>query len=199
MSGSGVDSAVGSETPTETPGRRGRSAVWIASGAGAVLAALLVLFALARPASQVSASSPLIGKPAPPISGRWLMNGQSLAWSTFAGKWVLVNFAASWCVPCRTETPQLLRFQTAHAAAGDATVLEVEYDQADSANLRAFLEAQGANWPAVDDGPALVSYGVGGIPESFLIDPAGTVIAKLIGGITAAEVDSIIRRASNQP
>jgi len=98
-------------------------------------------------------------------------------------------------VPCRTETPQLLKFQTEHAAAGDATVLEVEYDEADRANLRAFLESKGATWPTVDDSPAIVSYGVGGIPESYLIDPAGTVIAKLIGGITAGQLDSIIRQA----
>jgi cytochrome c biogenesis protein CcmG/thiol:disulfide interchange protein DsbE len=162
-----------------------------------VLAALIVLFALAGPASQVTASSPLVGKAAPPISGPSLMDGQAVPWSSFAGKWVLVNFAASWCVPCRAETPQLLQFQTGHAGAGDATVLEVEYDPADRANLRAFLQARGATWPAVDDGPALVSYGVGGIPESYLVDPAGTVIAKLIGGITAAQVDSLINQASN--
>ena len=180
-----------------TPARRRRSAVWVATAVGAMLAALIVLFALAGPASQVTASSPLVGKPAPPISGPSLMDRRPVSWSSFAGEWVLVNFAASWCVPCRTETPQLLQFQTGHAAAGDATVLEVEYDPADKANLRAFLQAHHATWPAVDDGPALVSYGVAGIPESYLVDPAGTVIAKLIGGITAAEVDSLIRRASN--
>lgn len=180
-----------------TPRRRRRSAVWVAVAAGAVLAALIVVFALAGPANQVTASSPLVGKPAPPISGLSIMDQRAVSWSSFAGKWVLVNFAASWCVPCRAETPQLLSFQTGHAAAGDATVLEVEYDPADRANLRAFLRAQHATWPAVDDSPALVSYGVGGIPESYLIDPAGTVIAKLIGGITAAEVDSLINKASN--
>ncbi len=194
MSGPGVADPVGSAD--ETAARRRHSTAWIATGVAAVLAALIVLFALAGPASQVTASSPLVGKPAPTISGPSLMNGQAVSWSSFAGRWVLVNFAASWCVPCRSETPQLLRFQTAHAGAGDATVLEVEYDPADRANLRAFLRAQGATWPAVDDSTALVSYGVGGIPESYLVDPAGTVIAKLIGGITAAEVDSLINKAS---
>ena len=191
--------AVGADTPgsaAASPGRRRRSAVLIAI-AGAVLAALIVLFALAGPASRVTAYSPLVGKSAPPISGPSLLDGRAVPWSSFAGKWVLVNFAASWCVPCRAETPQLLQFQTVHASAADATVLEVEYDQADRANLRSFLQAQHATWPAVDDGPALVSYGVGGIPESYLVDPAGTVIAKLIGGITAAEIDSLIYRGSN--
>lgn len=181
-----------SSASPDRPTRR-RTALWAATAA-IVLGALVLVFAAAKPADRGSASSPLIGKPAPPIAGPSLFDGPPSSLSSYTGRWVLVNFAASWCVPCRSETPQLSRFVYEHSAAGDATVMEVEYDPPDKGNLRAFLLAQHATWPAVDDSPAVVAYGVGGIPESFLVDPAGTVVAKFIGGISATEIDTTISR-----
>ena len=174
--------------------RRRRAVWWPVGAVTVVIAGLVFVFATSKP-NRGSASSPLIGKPAPAVSGPSLFDGAPVSMSSFAGRWVLVNFAASWCVPCRTETPQLANFAAEHAKNGDAIVVEVEYDEADKASLRSFLLANRATWPAIDDGPAVVAYGVGGIPESFLIDPAGTVIAKFIGGVTATEVDAVISRA----
>jgi cytochrome c biogenesis protein CcmG/thiol:disulfide interchange protein DsbE len=113
-----------------------------------------------------------------------------------AGKWVLVNFAASWCVPCRQEMPQLLSFAGAHARAGDATIVTVAYDEGDLRSLSAWLRSVHAGWPAVDDGQAVVDYGVSGIPESYLVDPAGTVVAKYVGGVVAAQLDAFIAKSS---
>jgi hypothetical protein len=58
--------------------------------------------------------------------------------------------------------------------------------------LESLLVSDRAKWPAVDDGGAVVSYGVGALPESFLVDPQGTIIAKFDGQVTAAGLDSII-------
>ncbi|HXS25874.1 MAG TPA: TlpA disulfide reductase family protein [Gemmatimonadales bacterium] len=170
--------------------------LWVTVGVAVVMAVLVAVLASSSPASQVTAQSPLVGRAAPSIAGKAIDgSGTSVTLSGLSGKWVLVNFAASWCVPCRQEMPQLLDFQRQHAS-GDATILTVAYDQQDVANLASLLKAQGATWPAVDDGSAVVDYGVGGLPESYLVDPAGTVIAKYVGGVNAAQLDAVIRNST---
>lgn len=169
--------------------------LWVSAGVGVVIAVLVAVLASSSPASQVTAQSPLVGRPAPAISGRAVGGTGRVTLASFSGKWVLVNFAASWCVPCRQEMPQLLAFERQHAG-GDATVLTVAYDEQDVPGLASMLKGQGATWPAVDDGSAVVDYGVGGLPESYLVDPAGTVIAKYVGGVNAAQLDSVIRRSN---
>lgn len=154
-----------------------------------VIGALIALLAAAKPANLQNASSPLLGRSAPPISGPGIGSSSSHALSEFTGRWVLVNFFASWCVPCRQEEPQLEAFQTEHAAGGDATILAVEFDQNDLPSAPAFLRSYHATFPAVDDPAAVVSYGVTGIPETYLVDPAGTIVAKYFGAITAAAMD----------
>ena len=184
--------------PDAPEGRRSgtrRTVLWATAAAGVVVAVLVAVLASSSPASQVTAQSPLVGKSAPAITGSSIEGPGRVSLSGLDGKWVLVNFAASWCVPCREEMPQLLAFQRDHAG-GDATVLTVVYDETDRQNLAGYLKAQGATWPVVDDGAAVVDYGVGGLPESYLVDPAGTVIAKYVGGVNAAQLDSVIRTAA---
>ena len=183
------------------PRRRKRLVLWIALSTAAAVAALVAVLASSGPAGQASAGSPLIGRKAPPIEGKSVgqsaSGGKSVQLSSYAGKWVLVNFAASWCVPCRQEMPQLVSFAGAHARSGDATVLMVEYDEGDLGGLTSWLRAAHADWPAVDDGQAVVDYGVSGIPESYLVDPEGTVVAKYLGGVVAAQLNAFITRSSS--
>lgn len=176
-------------------GRRRRSVLWVSAGAGVIIAVLVAVLASSSPASQVTAQSPLVGKPAPAINGKSIVGPGQVTLAGLSGKWVLVNFAASWCVPCREEMPELVAFQRDHAGE-DATVLTVVYDETDRQNLAGYLRSQGATWPAVDDGAAVVDYGVGGLPESYLVDPAGTVIAKYVGGVNAAQLNAVIRSAT---
>ena len=92
--------------------------------------------------------------------------------------------------------PQLLSFAAGHARSGDATILTVEYDEGDLSGLASWLRSAHADWPAVDDGQAVVDYGVSGIPESYLVDPAGTVVAKYVGGVVASQLNGFIAKAS---
>ena len=182
---------------TGTPRRRrSRAVLYVSLVVAALLAVLITLLASSKPVADSVASSPLLGKPAPQVSGRALDGKGSFSLSSFRGRWVLLNFSASWCIPCRNETPQLLTFQSEHAVSGDATVFAVEFDPSDSANLAAFLASNHAPWPAINDPSAEVAYGVTGIPESYLIDPAGTVVAKFFGGVTSAQVDKAISQAA---
>lgn len=163
---------------------------WIAGSIGVVIVALVAALAVSRPASETLAASPLLGKVAPQVNGAGV-GGGSWHLSQFRGKWVLLNFLASWCVPCRQEMPDLGRFEAEHARSGDATVVGVRYDPADG-NLARFLVEHRASWPVIDDPSAVVVYGVGGIPESYVIDPHGVVRAKIVGQVDAARVDKVI-------
>jgi cytochrome c biogenesis protein CcmG/thiol:disulfide interchange protein DsbE len=160
------------------------------------VAVLLAVLATSGPASQVNANSPLVGKPAPAIGGPNLLGGPAVNLGSYSGKWVLVNFAASWCVPCRQEMPQLSAFESQHTASENAAILMVAYDPADRSNLVSFLRSKRATWPAVDDGQAVVAYGVGGLPESYLVDPQGTVVAKYDGEVVASQLDAAIAKLS---
>ena len=176
------------------PAKRRRTVLWATVATALVVAALFAVIVSAKPSSEVLGSSPLLGKPAPALSGPGLSGGH-YSLTQFHGKWVLVNFMATWCVPCQQEMPQLLLFSRQHAQAGSATVLTVAYDPANVAELSRFLNERGARWPAVDDPNASVSYAVQGLPSSFLVAPGGTVVAYIEGGVRANELDTWIKQA----
>jgi len=182
---------VSDSVPVGPPRRKSRVVLWSAVAVAALLAALIAVLATSSSSNQ-NASSPLIGKPAPAISGKVLGRDGQVSLAQFGGRWVLVNFAASWCIPCRDETPQLQRFQTQ----GDAVVLQVAYDPSDLSSLASYLKSVRASWPAVEDSQAVADYGVGDIPESYLVDPQGTVVAKYFGEIKAAQLSSVISKLS---
>lgn len=171
--------------------RRRRGPIILIAGI-VVTGGLITIMAMAVSANPQQAS-PLIGKPAPPISGPGINAGPQQL-SSQAGKWVLINFFASWCIPCRQEMPELNRFAVEHATKRDAAVLGVEYDERDLGAAPGFLRQFHAAFAAIDDPSAEVEYGVSGIPETYLIDPEGTVVAKYFGAITAASIDREIAK-----
>lgn len=179
------------------PRRRRRTVLWSVGGVGVVVAALIVLFSYSQPSADVLGQSPLLGKPAPPISGPGL-NGGHYSLSQFRGKWVLVNFMATWCPPCRAEFPELMVWQHQHALEGDAVLLTVADDPSDVPHLRTYLKAHGATWPAVDDPAATISYGLAGLPSSFLVAPDGTVYAYILGQVSAASVNGWLQKGAAQ-
>jgi len=180
--------------------RRRRVGLWLCVALALAVAVLIAVLASSKPASEVLTDSPLLGKQAPPISGRAILNGPTggrpVQLSADRGKWVLVNFAASWCVPCQEEMPQLLLFAKQHRAAGNATILTVADDESDVGNLRRFLEERSVTWPAVDDSSAPVRWGIGQLPQSFLVDPQGLVVAVVEGQANAADLDALITKLS---
>ncbi len=94
----------------------------------------------------------------------------------YRGKWVLVNFWASWCAPCKAEAPALESFQRSHAAGG-FTVLGINLDDTTGDALD-FVKRYGLSYPQLRDGDGddrRDAYGMTGFPESFLIDPRGHI------------------------
>ena len=95
--------------------------------------------------------------------------------SQYRGRWVLVNFWASWCVPCRDESPALETFYREHRGPR-FTVLGIDTrDLTDDG--RGFVERYGISYPQLRDGSGERSrdFGTTGVPESFLVDPAGNL------------------------
>jgi cytochrome c biogenesis protein CcmG/thiol:disulfide interchange protein DsbE len=94
----------------------------------------------------------------------------------YRGRWVLVNFWASWCAPCKTEAPALETFQRSHTGGG-FTVLGINLDDTTGDALE-FVKRYGLTYPQLREGDGddrRDAYGMTGFPESFLIDPQGKV------------------------
>lgn len=157
-----------------------------------VVALLVAVLATRDPNVERVTQSPLIGKVAPPVSGHTL-DGADFDLSSQRGRWVVVNFFATWCVPCLAEHPELASFDERHAPAGDASVVSVLFDDKPDEARRVF-RARGGSWPVVIDprGAIGVAFGVARVPESFLVAPDGTVVQRLVGGVTAAQLDRIL-------
>ncbi|MGI8810203.1 MAG: redoxin domain-containing protein [Acidimicrobiales bacterium] len=177
--------------------RRTRKVLWIAVAVAVPLALLIIALANGQPAATRAVKSPLVGKPAPDIEGT-TVDGDRATLDGLRGKWVVVNFFATWCVPCRQEHPELIRFSEAHGATGDAAVLGVIYSDNAQA-VKEFRDKEGGAWSMLADpkGRVALDYGVAGVPESFLVSPDGLVVAKLLGGVRASDLDQLIYRAKS--
>jgi len=179
-------------------GRPRRTALWVAIALGVLLAFLIGVLATRDSAADKMVASPLLGKPAPDIVGKTL-GGEQLSLSSLRGRWVVLNFVASWCVPCRQEHPELVDFDTRHRAAGDGQVLGVVFSDKPG-NVRDFLRERGGDWPVLEDpdGQVALEFGVRGPPESFVISPGGLVVAKIVGPTTADGLEQILVSSSGR-
>ncbi len=170
-----------------TGGRRvGRVA---AAVVGLVMVGLLVVLATSEPSTERRTSSPLLGEAVPPLVGE-TSDGGTFDIDDHRGEWVVVNFFASWCVPCVREHPELVRFAAAHE--GDVQVVSVVFDD-DPDAVRAFFAREGGDWPVVvgDTGGIALDFGVRGVPESYVVAPSGVVVAAFYG-VTQAALDQVL-------
>jgi len=174
---------------------RRRTALWAAATVGGLAVVLVAVLATRPNFEAVQARSPLLGKPAPDVVAADV-DGHPVRLAALRGRFVVVNFFASWCVPCQHEHPQLLAFNQRHQSAGDASILGVVFED-DPASVRKFVADRGVDWPMVMDpsGKIALDFGVRGPPESFLIDPNGVVLVKFIGEVKAAQLDALVRQA----
>ena len=179
--------------------RRRRRVGWIAAPIALVVLGLIGVLATRPDAATSVAPSRLVGRVAPKANGVTI-DGSAADLQGLRGSWVVVNFFATWCVPCRQEHPSLVAFDEQHRAVGDAAVFGVVYaDDFDA--VRQFRSDEGGDWPMLSDpdGRIALDYGVSGVPESFLIDPAGVIVAKIVGGVRLAPLNQVLVDAKAKP
>jgi cytochrome c biogenesis protein CcmG, thiol:disulfide interchange protein DsbE len=130
-------------------------------------------------------SSPLLGKPAPEIDLEGL-EGERVRLSDYRGRPVIVNFWATWCIPCREEFPLLAKARAEHEEAGLEILGVVHDDTADGA--RAFVTDLRAEWPMPFDADDVAwnDYGGVGVPMTYFVDPEGVIRAVSFGPLTEA-------------
>lgn len=111
----------------------------------------------------------------------------------YRGHWVLVNVWASWCTPCRDESPALERFYRAHR---DQRLEILGIDTNDlSDDALSFVRKYGISYPQLRDGSGDFSQqelGTTGVPESFLVGPDGKLVLHRAGPVTADYLDSSV-------
>jgi cytochrome c biogenesis protein CcmG/thiol:disulfide interchange protein DsbE len=177
-------------TPDQSP-KRSRAVLFAAGGMGLLMVLLVALLVTRNPAEERQSSSPLIGELAPPLTGEPLL-GEAVDVGT-NDRWLLVNFFATWCVPCVQEHPQLRQFEQDMAESGKGRVVSVVYgDKAEA--VETFFAENGGDWSVLDadDGRTALEWGVSKVPESFLVAPSGVVVARFQGGVVAADIEEFI-------
>ena len=137
------------------------------------------------------------GKPitAPPFTRPRIDTNGTLSLASLRGKVVVMNFWASWCIPCKGEARIL---EAGWQAWSGKDVVFVGVNEQDLRGpARAFIKRYGITYPVItDDGPMIGHYGVTGFPETFFVDKRGRVVPPHITGVvTKTSLNQAIRRA----
>jgi cytochrome c biogenesis protein CcmG, thiol:disulfide interchange protein DsbE len=145
---------------------------------------------LLTPAQNQSeaASSPLVGHPAPDFTlavlGPHASSAPAIHLASLKGKPIMLNFWASWCIPCQQEAPLLQ--QTWQSVQRQGVIfLGIDFQDARSDGLN-FLHTYGVTYLNVadDTGATAINYGLTGVPETFFLDRHGVIVSKVTGELT---------------
>jgi thiol-disulfide isomerase/thioredoxin len=146
-------------------------------------------------AAGVSLSAAAAGSPtSAPLFAATLydLDNKSVAFATYQGRPLVVNFWARWCAPCRVEIPRLAEFQARHRVSG-IEVIGVNIES-DAPPVRDFAKAYEINYTVLltrDKGIALLQAlgdGPAGLPYTIVVNREGTVVASKLGAMSAAEL-----------
>jgi len=150
---------------------------------GFALLAIVLAVGIERSEDKGTIASPLIGKPAPDFSLPVLTDSaRTTGPRDWRGRWYLLNVWGTWCPGCRDEHQMLLDVRRS----GRVPILGLNWKD-DDAQAIAWLAQLGNPYElvAVDrEGRAAIDWGVYGAPETFLVDPNGTVVHKHVGPLT---------------
>ena len=159
---------------------------WLRLSIVAAIGALVVVLVLAFRTDPHDIRSGTVGKPAAAFTLAKLDGSGDVALQPGDGKIVVVNFFASWCLPCKQENPGLVRMYERYRSSDVAFVGVLYQDDADR-GLH-YVRDNGVVWPTVNDdrGRVAFAYGVRGIPETFFIGRDGVIAGRHYGPIDEA-------------
>jgi peroxiredoxin len=153
---------------------------------------VLIIVIIVRHPSVTHQQIAVQQQPAPDFSLKDL-SGQPLTLSSHRGKVVLLDFWATWCVPCKDEIPHFIDFQNRYGSQG-FQVIGLSMDD-DEQLVRAFRDKLKMNYPVAMSSVQLAEQygGVLGLPITFIIDRQGRIISKHIGATDASAFEIEIR------
>jgi Thiol-disulfide isomerase and thioredoxins len=137
------------------------------------------------------------GTPAPDFTLETL-DGKSVSLSSLRGKAVVVNFWATWCGPCKIETPWLVELQNQYGAQG-LQIVGVAMDDSGKDEIARFAKDMGVNYPVLLGKEAVGDAygGVPALPESFFISRDGKIVDKIMGLQGRSEIEDAVKKALN--
>lgn len=121
------------------------------------------------------------------------LDGKPYDLATQRGKWVIVNYWATWCVPCIKEMPDISRFVSAHQDKVGA--IGLAYEDGDKADIQAFLAKHPVSYPIAQvtlDKPLKDFDEPRGLPTTWLIGPDGKVAKRFVGPVTEVSLGQAI-------
>jgi thiol-disulfide isomerase/thioredoxin len=124
------------------------------------------------------------------------VQGKSHRLSDYRGKWVLVNFWATWCPPCLREIPELTRLHNAHQKK-DLVVIGIAMDSGSSKTVIDFARAHGISYPVVM-GNRKITAQIGAVdvlPVSYLYNPKGEQVSYQAGEVTRTSVEAYLENS----
>ena len=121
------------------------------------------------------------------------LDGGSFDLSKQSGKWVIVNYWATWCSPCLKELPDISAYVTAHK--DTVAAIGLDFEDSDKADVEKFLKTHPLSYPVAQvdvDNPPKDFDPPKGLPNTYIIAPDGHVAKAFTGPITAKDLDAVI-------
>ena len=199
QAGPGGELSNNSNVPVQPPISQGSGRNPLALVVVALIAAAMLYFGFHMARRSGSDGPSILGKstPAPDFTLEQL-NGGNLKLSDLRGKAVLLNFWATWCGPCKIETPWLVEMQNQYGNQG-LQVIGVAMDDSGKDEISKFAKDMGVNYPVLLGKEAVGDAygGVPALPESFFIGRDGKIVDRIIGLKGKAEIEDAIKKALN--
>ena len=164
----------------------------------AVVAPLVVVLVMNLGRNPHLIGSPLVGRAAPEFTLRPMGGGEPVTLASLRGRPAVINFWATWCVPCFEEHPLLV--STARSLGDRVHFVGVIYEDSEE-QVRGFLARQGSAYPSLLDpgSRTAIAFGVFGVPETYFLDAEGKIAAKQIGPLDAQSLEAKLRQAGFAP